>query len=135
MSGVFIMGEDVQKGVYGSSMGLFDEFGGERVRDCPISENGFFGAAVGAAAVGMRPIIETGAPFMWVAMDSLVSQAAKMRYMFGGQVNPAHSIPCPLLPRWEPGGPSLGPPPTPCSCIFPDSRSSSPATPMTARGF
>ena len=84
---VFIMGEDVQKGVYGSSMGLFDEFGGERVRDCPISENGFFGAAVGAAAVGMRPIIETGAPFMWVAMDSLVSQAAKMRYMFGGQVN------------------------------------------------
>ena len=84
---VFIMGEDIQKGVYGASAGLFDEFGGERVRDCPLSENAFFGAAVGAAAVGMRPIVESAACFMWVAMDSLVSQAAKMRYMFGGQVD------------------------------------------------
>ena len=84
---VFIMGEDIQKGVYGASGGLFAEFGGERVRDCPLSENAFFGAAVGAAAVGMRPIVESAACFMWVAMDSLVSQAAKMRYMFGGQVN------------------------------------------------
>ena len=84
---VFIMGEDIQKGVYGASAGLFAEFGGERVRDCPLSENAFFGAAVGAAAVGMRPIVESAACFMWVAMDSLVSQAAKMRYMFGGQVN------------------------------------------------
>ena len=84
---VFIMGEDIQKGVYGASGGLFGEFGGERVRDCPLSENAFFGAAVGAAAVGMRPIVESAACFMWVAMDSLVSQAAKMRYMFGGQVN------------------------------------------------
>ena len=84
---VFIMGEDIQQGVYGASGGLFAEFGGERVRDCPTSENAFFGAAVGAAAVGMRPIVESAACFMWVAMDSLVSQAAKMRYMFGGQVN------------------------------------------------
>ena len=84
---VFIMGEDIESGVYGASGGLFGEFGGERVRDCPLSENAFFGAAVGAAAVGMRPIVESAACFMWVAMDSLVSQAAKMRYMFGGQVN------------------------------------------------
>jgi len=84
---VFIMGEDIQKGVYGASAGLFNEFGGERVRDCPLSENAFLGAAVGAAAVGMRPIVESASCFMWVAMDSLVSQAAKMRYMFGGQVN------------------------------------------------
>ena len=84
---VFLMGEDIQKGVYGASGGLFAEFGGERVRDCPLSENAFFGAAVGAAAVGMRPIVESAACFMWVAMDSLVSQAAKMRYMFGGQVD------------------------------------------------
>jgi len=68
---VFIMGEDIQSGVYGASVGLFTEFGGDRVRDCPLSENAFMGAAVGAAAVGMRPIVE----------------AAKMRYMFGGQVN------------------------------------------------
>ena len=84
---VFIMGEDIQSGVYGASGGLFAEFGGERVRDCPLSENAFMGAAVGAAAVGMRPIVESAFCFMWVAMDSLVSQAAKMRYMFGGQVN------------------------------------------------
>ena len=84
---VFIMGEDIRKGVYGASAGLFNEFGGARVRDCPLSENAFFGAAVGAAAVGMRPIVESAACFMWVAMDSLVSQAAKMRYMFGGQVD------------------------------------------------
>ena len=84
---VFIMGEDIQSGVYGASGGLFTEFGGERVRDCPLSENAFMGAAVGAAAVGMRPIVESSFCFMWVAMDSLISQAAKMRYMFGGQVN------------------------------------------------
>ena len=84
---VFIMGEDIQKGVYGASGGLFAEFGGERVRDCPLSENAFMGAAVGAAAVGMRPIVESAFCFMWVAMDSLISQAAKMRYMFGGQVD------------------------------------------------
>ncbi len=84
---VFIMGEDIQSGVYGASAGLFAEFGGERVRDCPLSENAFMGAAVGAAAVGMRPIVESAFCFMWVAMDSLVSQASKMRYMFGGQVD------------------------------------------------
>ncbi len=84
---VFIMGEDIQSGVYGASGGLFAEFGGDRVRDCPLSENAFMGAAVGAAAVGMRPIVESRFCFMWVAMDSLISQAAKMRYMFGGQVN------------------------------------------------
>ncbi len=84
---VFIMGEDIQRGVYGASGGLAAEFGTDRVRDCPLSENAFMGAAVGAAAVGMRPIVESAFCFMWVAMDSLVSQAAKMRYMFGGQVN------------------------------------------------
>ena len=84
---VFIMGEDIQSGVYGASAGLAAEFGTDRVRDCPLSENAFMGAAVGAAAVGMRPIVESAFCFMWVAMDSLISQAAKMRYMFGGQVN------------------------------------------------
>ena len=84
---VFIMGEDIQSGVYGASAGLAKEFGMERVRDCPLSENAFCGAAVGAAAVGMRPIVESAFCFMYVAMDSLVSQAAKMRYMFGGQVD------------------------------------------------
>ena len=84
---VFLMGQNIQHGVYGAAAGLAQEFGFDRVRDTPISENAVYGAAVGAAAVGMRPIIDGAAPFMWVAMDSLISQAAKMRYMFGGQVN------------------------------------------------
>ena len=84
---VFIMGEDIRTGVYGASGGLHPEFGDERVFDTPLSENAFVGAAVGAAAVGMRPIVESASCFLWVAMDSLISQAAKMRYMFGGQVD------------------------------------------------
>jgi pyruvate dehydrogenase E1 component beta subunit len=84
---VFIMGEDIKRSIYGATMGLLEEFGEKRVLDTPLSENAFFGAAVGAAAVGMRPVVETLTSFMWVAMDQLVSQAAKMRYMFGGQVN------------------------------------------------
>jgi pyruvate dehydrogenase E1 component beta subunit len=84
---VFIMGEDIRSGVYGASAGLCAEFGENRVLDCPLSENAFVGAAVGAAAVGTRPIVESASCFLWVAMDSLISQAAKMRYMFGGQVD------------------------------------------------
>ncbi len=83
---VFIMGESIRGGIYGVTGGLSQEFG-ERVIDTPLSENGFMGAAVGAAAVGMRPIVQSLSSFLWVAMDQLVSQAAKMRYMFGGQVN------------------------------------------------
>ncbi|MBU88223.1 MAG: alpha-ketoacid dehydrogenase subunit beta [Dehalococcoidia bacterium] len=82
---VFIMGEDIRRAVYGSTANLLSEFGEKRVLDTPLSENGFFGAAVGASLVGSRPIVETLTSFMWVAMDQLVSQAAKMRYMFGGQ--------------------------------------------------
>ena len=82
---VFIMGEDIRRAVYGATANLLSEFGEERVLDTPLSENGFFGAAIGASLVGSRPIVETLTSFMWVAMDQLISQAAKMRYMFGGQ--------------------------------------------------
>ena len=84
-SNVFIMGEDIRLSVYGATANLYKEFGEERVLDTPLSDNGFFGAAIGASLVGMRPIVETVTSFMWVAMDQLISQAAKMRYMFGGQ--------------------------------------------------
>jgi pyruvate/2-oxoglutarate/acetoin dehydrogenase E1 component len=84
---VFVMGEDIRSGLFGPSAGLVDEFGPERIIDTPITENAFCGAAVGAAAVGMRPIVESLSAFLYVAMDQLVNQAAKMRYMFGGQVN------------------------------------------------
>lgn len=82
---VFIMGEDIRRAVYGATQDLLDDYGEKRVLDTPLSENGFFGAAIGASLVGMRPIVETLTSFMWVGMDQLISQAAKMRYMFGGQ--------------------------------------------------
>ena len=82
---VYMLGEDIRRSVYGACAGLLDEFGEDRVLDTPLSENGFFGAAIGSSLVGLRPIVETLTSFMWVAMDQLISQAAKMRYMFGGQ--------------------------------------------------
>jgi len=86
---VFVMGEDVaeQGGIFGCTRGLVDEFGEERVRNTPISENTFVGAGVGAASVGMRPIVELMyMDFIYLCMDQVLNQAAKMRYMFGGKV-------------------------------------------------
>jgi 2-oxoisovalerate dehydrogenase E1 component len=85
---VFIMGEDVglYGGAYGATRGLFDEFGGKRVRDTPISEATIGGAAVGAAMAGMRPIAEIMyVDFTPLAMDQIANQGAKNRYMFGGK--------------------------------------------------
>ena len=87
---VFLMGEDVgiYGGAFGVSAGLYDEFGPERVRDTPISEAAIAGAATGAAVTGMRPIAEIMfSDFLTIAMDQLVNQAAKMRYMFGGKAD------------------------------------------------
>jgi len=90
-STVFVMGEDVaiwgnKGGVYGVTSGLAEEFGLERVRDTPISEEAIVGTAVGAAVTGMRPVAEIMyADFMALAMDPLVNQGAKLRYMFGGK--------------------------------------------------
>jgi pyruvate/2-oxoglutarate/acetoin dehydrogenase E1 component len=84
---VYIAGEDVGKfgGCFGVTAGLFDEFPG-RVLDTPISETAIVGHAVGAAAAGLRPIVEIMfIDFMGVCMDELFNQAAKMRYMFGGK--------------------------------------------------
>ena len=86
---VFIMGEDIagQGGIFGCTRGLLDEFGEERVRNTPISENAFVGAAVGAASAGMRPVVELMyMDFLYLAMDQVLNQAAKIRYMFGGKV-------------------------------------------------
>jgi pyruvate dehydrogenase E1 component beta subunit len=88
-SEVFIMGEDVAKqgGIFGCTRGLLDEFGEDRVRNTPISENTFTGAGVGAASVGMRPVVELMyMDFLYLAMDQVLNQAAKIRYMFGGKV-------------------------------------------------
>jgi pyruvate/2-oxoglutarate/acetoin dehydrogenase E1 component len=85
---VYIMGEDV--GLFGGVLevtgDLFEEFGEERVRDTPIAEAGFMGAATGAAATGTRPVVELMfSDFMGVSMEQIMNQMAKMRYMFGGK--------------------------------------------------
>ena len=88
---VFVMGEDVAiwggGGVFGVTKGLVEEFGPDRIRDTPISELVIAAAAVGAAATGTRPVAEIMyVDFMALAMEPIVNQAAKMRYMFGGKI-------------------------------------------------
>jgi pyruvate dehydrogenase E1 component beta subunit len=93
---VFVMGEEVGlfDGSYKVTAGLLDEFGPDRVRDTPISEEGFLGAGVGAAMMGERPIVEVMTlNFLLVAMDQVVNHAAKIGAMFGGEVR------CPMVIR------------------------------------
>jgi pyruvate/2-oxoglutarate/acetoin dehydrogenase E1 component len=84
---VWAVGEDLGRGgVFGQYAGLVDEFGRDRISDAPISEAGIMGAAVGAAMMGTRPVVEMRfSDFALCAVDELVNQAAKARYMFGGQ--------------------------------------------------
>lgn len=86
---VFILGEEVGVwgGTYAVTRGLYDEFGGKRVRDTPIAESVIVGAAVGAAMGGLRPVAELMTiNFSLVAIDQIVNNAAKIHYMFGGQM-------------------------------------------------
>ena len=83
---VFIMGEDVQLGAFGATRGLLERFGAARVRNTPISEAAIAGAGVGAAMAGMRPVVEIEfASFFYCCFDQVCNQAAKLRYMSGGQ--------------------------------------------------
>ena len=100
-SRVFVLGEDV--GSYGGPFqvcrGLYEKFGARRVRDTPISELGFTGIAVGAALTGLRPVVEIlYIDFTALAMDQIVNQAAKLRYMYGGKAQ------VPLVIRTQGGG-------------------------------
>jgi len=98
---VCFLGEDVGRygGVLQVSRGLYDRFGPKRVRDTPISEAGFTGIAVGAAMTGLRPVVEVMyIDFGALAMDQIVNQAAKARYMFGGKAR------VPLVMRTQGGG-------------------------------
>lgn len=93
---VILMGEDIAAagGPFKTSEGLLEEFGPLRVRDTPISEMGFTGAAVGASAMGLRPVVEIMfMEFLGVALDQLVTEAAKFRYLSNGQVS------CPMVVR------------------------------------
>jgi pyruvate dehydrogenase E1 component beta subunit len=100
---VFLMGEEVAEydGAYKVSRGLLKEFGAKRVVDTPIAELGFAGIGVGAAMVGLRPVIEMMTwNFALLAIDEIVNSAAKARYMSGGQLG------CPIVFR-GPGGAAL----------------------------
>src|ERR671927_861166 len=103
---VFIMGEDIAEmgGSMGVTQGLVDEFGPQRVRNAPISEMAIMGAGVGAAMQGMRPVVEIMyEDFLTLGCEQLVNQAAKHRYMSGGQV----TVPLTLRTQggagWSPG--------------------------------
>ena len=93
---VFLIGEEIGVfgGAYKITAGLLEEWGPDRVRDTPISEEGFVGAAIGAAMLGHRPVVEIMTlNFILVAMDQVVNHAAKIHYMFGGLVK------CPMVIR------------------------------------
>ena len=98
---VLVMGEDIGKlgGVFGNTGGLLEAYGPERVRDTPISETGFIGAAVGMAAAGMRPVVELMfVDFFGVCMDAIYNLAAKQSYFSGGNVS------CPMVLMTSVGG-------------------------------
>ena len=85
---VVVIGEDVDRSIIGATRGLIDEFGDERVKNTPISEATFVGACIGAAAAGMRPVVDLMVgSFFYVSMDQVANQAAKLPYMSGGQVS------------------------------------------------
>lgn len=134
---VFLMGEEigVWGGTYAVTRGFYDEFGPRRVRDTPISEMVIGGAAVGAAMNGLRPVAEfMTINFAFVAFDAIINHAAKLRYMFGGQMK------IPLVFRAPGGGGrQLGAThshtPDVIFAHFPGLKVVSPATPYDAKGL
>jgi pyruvate dehydrogenase E1 component beta subunit len=105
-SDVFIMGEDIAEmgGSMAVTQGLLDEFGPERVRNTPISEMAIVGAGIGAAMAGMRPIVEVMyEDFLTLSLEQIVNQAAKHRYMSGGQLKIPLTIRTQGGAGWSPG--------------------------------
>jgi pyruvate/2-oxoglutarate/acetoin dehydrogenase E1 component len=103
---VFIMGEDIAEmgGSMGVTQGLLDEFGPERIRNTPISEMAIVGAGIGAAIAGMRPVVEIMyEDFLTLSLEQIVNQAAKHRYMSGGQITVPLTIRTQGGAGWSPG--------------------------------
>ncbi|AXR81578.1 alpha-ketoacid dehydrogenase subunit beta [Natrarchaeobaculum sulfurireducens] len=134
---VFLIGEDI--GVFGGVLevtgDLYEEFGPERIKDTPISEAGFMGAATGAAATGTRPVVELMfSDFAGVAMEQIMNQMAKMRYMFGGKAE------MPVTVRTTEGG-GMGAASQHSGTIhswiahFPGLHAVAPGTPAAAKGL
>ncbi len=134
---VFIMGEEVGiwGGTYAVTRGFYDEFGEKRVRDTPISEMVIGGAAAGAAMNGLRPVAEfMTINFAFLALDAIVNHAAKVHYMFGGNIK------CPVVFRAPGGGGrQLGAThshtPDVIFAHFPGLKVVSPGTPYDAKGL
>src|ERR687884_389721 len=136
---VFVLGEDVAGwgggGIFGVTKGLVEEFGPERVRDTPISEEAIAAVAVGAAATGSRPVAEIMyVDFIGLAMEPIVNQAAKLRYMFGGKAK----VPIVVRPQ---GGAGRGNAAQPSQsleawfCHIPGLKVVTPSTPADAKGL
>ncbi|MFZ2098420.1 MAG: alpha-ketoacid dehydrogenase subunit beta [Anaerolineales bacterium] len=136
-SNVFIMGEEV--GVWGGSYavtkGFYDHFGAKRVKDTPISESAIVGAAIGAALTGLRPVAELMTiNFAFSAFDHIVNQAAKLHYMFGGQMT------VPIVIRTVSGGgrqlaATHSQTPDAIFAHFPGLKVVAPGTPEDAKGL
>lgn len=134
---VFIQGEEVGVwgGTYAVTKGFYDHFGEKRVRDTPIAEAAIVGSAIGAALTGLRPVAELMTiNFAFVAMDHIINEAAKLRYMFGGQFK------LPLVIRTvSGGGRQLGAThsqtPDAIFAHFPGLKVVSPGTPADAKGL
>ena len=134
---VFLMGEDnaLYGGAFRVTRGLLDEFGPERVRNTPISESGIVGAGIGAALVGMRPIVEMMfMDFITLAVDQILNHATKYRFMYGEQAW------VPLVVRTPAGG-NRGYGPTHSQCLerlffsMPGIKIAAPSTPADAKGL
>ncbi|MEM2864389.1 MAG: dehydrogenase E1 component subunit alpha/beta [Candidatus Bathyarchaeia archaeon] len=136
---VFLIGEDIGVkggfgGPFGVTLGLSDEFGPERVRDTPVSESAIVGAAVGAAVMGLKPIAEVQyGDFAFCAMDQIVNEAAKLRYMSGGQVK------VPMVLRVPTGATGRGAQHAQSPEAFflhvPELKVAAPSTPYDAKGL
>jgi pyruvate dehydrogenase E1 component beta subunit len=134
---VFLMGEEVAEydGAYKVSQGMLAKFGAERVIDTPIVEEGFAGIGIGAAMVGLRPIVEFMTfSFSWVAFDQIINNAANMRFMSGGQLS------CPIVFRGSSGmagclGATHSHRPEAIYAHFPGLSVVMPATPADAKGL
>ena len=134
---VFIIGEDIGRygGAFGVTHGMLEEFGEKRIIETPISELSFMGAAVGAAVLGMRPVVEIMfSDFSLLALDQIGNQAAKMRYMFGGRTS------VPLVVRM-PSGSGTGAAAQHSQSLetilmhFPGLKVVTPSTPYDAKGL
>jgi len=134
---VFILGEEVGVwgGTYAVTKGFYDHFGAKRVRDTPIAESVIIGAAIGAAMTGLRPVAELMTiNFAFAAMNHIVNQAAKLRYMFGGQFT------IPMVIRTPSGGgrqlsATHSQTPDAVFAHFPGLKVVAPGTPEDAKGM